>query len=167
MRNANDLHTALILFTVQAYLEEELKSGNSTDEDHILIKTAIEGWRTFRNFSKFEAELIQEVGRDERMEKIKAKEISYAVYALVLLQEFAKDDRKRGVFIGVGRKKLLAGDSVFVVPMLAEKKRDKESYEAKHKIILESRLNAKHFYSVTMQLIEERTGAKQCKKKKN
>ena len=156
MRNANDIHTALILFTAEAYLAESFKDGLTGEDWHRKIVSAINAWKTFRRFSSEELALIQEISKDEVMERIKQTEISFVVYALVLLQLLANDPMKRNVTLSVSKKKLRVGDSVFVVPMLKQKRADLEKYESLKNIIAESRINAKHFYYYTYEKLEER-----------
>jgi len=155
MRNPNDLHTALVLFTAASYLEEALKDGTSGEEFHRQVVTAIEGWKTFRRFSDEEVKLLQDMGKDEVMEKIKRIEISFVCYALTLLQLLANDTEKRNVVLNVSKKKLMRGDSIFVVPMLQTKKSDPEKYDRLKRIIDESRINAKTFYHYTRKKLGE------------
>ena len=155
MRNPNDLHTALIIYTASAYLETGLKDGTTQEEFHRQIVTAVTGWKTFRKFSNAEVKLLQDMGKDPVMEKIKRIEISFICYALTLLQLMANDPDKRDVTLGISKKKLRRGDSIFVVPMLQTKKSDPERYERLKRIIDESRINAKYFYSYTKDKIKE------------
>ena len=155
MRNPNDLHTALVLFTAEAYLSQGLKDGTTQEEWHKQVVTSIEGWKTFRRFSGAEVKFLQDMGKDEVMEKIKSIEISFVVYALVLLQLLANDPDKRSVTIGISKKKLRRGDSIFVVPMLQTKKSDPQRHERLKRIIDESRINAKTFYHYTQNKIRE------------
>ena len=155
MRNANDLHTALMLFSASAYIQDEIKNGNTNDELHHKIVSGIEAYKTFRRFSAEELKLIQDIQKDEAMSRITKTEICFVCYALSILKLLSEDESKRDVIIGVSKKKLRMGDSVFVIPMLKEKRRDIERYERLKKIIEESRVNAKLFYSYTKTMLDK------------
>ena len=153
MRTPKRQHEALILFTVQAYLERSIAGGITIDLFHRQIVGAIEAWKTMRRFSIEEVKLITEIGNDEYMQKLKQQEISFIVYALELMKQWA-DNAGRNDTINVSKKKLKRGRATFAIDMLSLKKRDIEKYKETKQIIDDSVVNAKHFYSYTLERLE-------------
>ena len=152
MRPAPQLHLFLMLATAQAYIENSIKDGLTDETMHHQISSGIKGWLTFRKLSKEEAKLLVRLGEDEYMQKLKEVEISFIVYALEILRMAVEE---YDFNIGVGKKKLLRGKSVFVVGMLQTKRKDKEKYDRLKAIIDESTIVAKKFYGYTQERIKE------------
>ena len=149
MRNKDQLHEALILFTVMESLGKEVNTGVSKDPLHRKIVGRLKAWSTMRRFSQEEAKHLIELGKDAYMEKLKETEISYTVYGLELLKQWVEDPRFAKRSIGVSKDKLKLGRAAFAVDMLKLKKRDEAQYKETKKIIDDSVLTAKKFYSFT------------------
>jgi len=146
MRKAKDLHLFLMLATAEAYLSKARNEGLTSEPLHIKMISGINGWLTFRRLDKEEQELLVELGKDEYMEKMKEVEVSYVIYALVLLQLAAETYTFN---IGVGRKKLLKGRSVFIISMIQQKRKDPEKHAELKAIIDDSVVIAKKFFGFT------------------
>lgn len=145
-----NIHLKLVLFTVQAYLEQALKDGTSKDDLHRKIVRGINGYRVFRRFTRDEHKRIVALGEDEYMQKLRSVEISFVVYALELLKLLIEDYNKFS--IGVNKKALKKGGrGTFAIAMLAKKKENIEEYEKYAQIISTSIITAKQFYYYTKE----------------
>jgi len=153
MRSKQDLHMALILFTVMETLSKEIVDGVSTNPFNKKIVSRLKSWSTMRRFSQEEAKYLVALGEDPYMDKLKKSEISYTVYALELLKQWANDDDYTRSAIGISKSKLRAGRAVFAIDMLKLKQRDAEKYANTKTIIDESVIVAKKFYSYTKEQI--------------
>ena len=144
------LFNRLILFTTEAYLARSIEEGLTQEEFHKKLVSGIRSFMVMGRFSKEEQKLLQELGEDPIMEKIKMTEVSFVVYALELMRLWVTEvPRKvrKNIYLGVSNKKLLLGRAYFVKTMLHLKQTDEESYKEKRQIIDDSVLNAKHFFA--------------------
>ena len=142
--------TRLILFTCEAYLSKAVAEGITSETMHKKIVSGIRSFMTFGRFSKEEQQLLQELGKDPIVERIKAVEISYVVYSLELLKLWVQNvprEVRKNIYLGVSNKKLLMGRASFATMMLHMKRDNEEVYREKREIIDASVLNAKHFYA--------------------
>ena len=140
----------LLLFTCEAYLSSAIKEGLTTDPLHKNIVSGIRSFMTFGRFSVAESKLLQKLGKDPIVEKIKTVEVSFVVYAMELMRLWVLNvprEVRKNIYLGVSNKKLLLGRGHFVKTMLQLKQTDKESYTEKREIIDVSVLNAKHFFA--------------------
>jgi len=154
MRSAKKLHEALILFTVQTYLEHALEDGSSEEQLHRDLVAGISSYKMMRRLNLKEHNLIVKIGQNERLKELNKQKISWVIYALQLLILATKDyDFIFGS--GAGKKKRLNSLNIFIMYMLKEKHQNKEIYDEKKIVIDESKLNAKHFYNLTLTLIED------------
>ena len=149
MRSKKNLHEALILFTVMETLGKEVVAEVSTDPFHKKIVGRLKAWSTMRRFAPDEAKHLIELGKNPYMEHLKRSEISYTVYALELLKQWANDPDYRRSAIGVSKTQLRAGRAVFALDMLKLKTRNVEKYSETKQIIDDSVITAKKFYSFT------------------
>ena len=152
MRTHRDLHLFLILATVGAYMDEAIKDGTTKEAEHIRIASGINGWLTFRKLNKKEAALLTEMGEDAYMQELKKVEVAFIVYSLELLKLAVE---QYNFSIGVGRKHLRKGRSIFALGMIEKKRKDKEKYKELKHIIDESVLCAKKFFCYTEERIKE------------
>jgi len=151
----------LILFTVEAYISRALEEGLSKEPFHQKIVSGIRGYMTFGRFSKEEAELLQKLGEDPVMQRIKAQEISFVVYALVLLKLWVENvprEARKGIYLGISNKKLLMGHSAFAITMLQMKRQNEEMYKDKKQIINDSVKNASDFFSFFEEKLVNQNG---------
>ena len=151
MRSKKNLHEALILFTVMETLGKEVTAGVSTSPFHKDIVGRLKAWSTMRRFAQDEAKHLIALGSDPYMEQLKKMDISYTVYALELLKQWANDPDYRRSAIGISKAKLRAGRAVFALDMIKLKKRDAEKYADTKEIIDDSVITAKKFYSFTKE----------------
>ena len=160
--NSDVVFNKLILFTAEAYLTKSIDDGLSNEDLHRRIIGGIRAYMVMGRFSGREAAILQSIGEDEYMQDLRAREISFVVYALELLRlwvELVPKEKRKNIHIGVSDKILRKGRATFAVSMLNLKKKDEAKYKELRQIIDESVLVAKNFFYYTQEKINER-----CKK---
>lgn len=154
------LFNKLILHTVSAYLDRAYEEGMTKEPMHIKLMSGLRSFQTFGKFLPEEAKLLQSLGDNPILEKIKNREVSFVVYSLELMRLWVQTvplSARKHIYLGVSNKKLLLGRAYFTTMMLSMKQKDPETYKEKRAIIDESVLNAKHYFSFMMeQLIKEK-----------
>ena len=153
----------LILFTAEAYFARAIEEGLTQEPLHKKIVSGIRSYMTFGRFRKEEAKLLQELGEDPIMQKIKAIEISFVIYALELLRLWVTEvprKARKSIYLGVSNKKLLMGRATFATTMIQMKRKDEDVYKEKREIIDSSVINAKHFFSFFEEKLVKEKGIK-------
>jgi len=151
-REPEALHLAMVLFTVQAYLERSIHDGLTKEPVHFRIVSGIEGWKTMRRFNLKEVEILQDLGKDDYMGKLKNEEVSFVVYALQLAKRAVE---AYDFHIGVGKKHLRKGRANFALEMVKLKYNDNDKYKELRQIIDASVINANKFFDYTMEKLHE------------
>lgn len=148
----SNIHERLVLFTVQAYLENSIKEGLTKEDLHYRIVSGISSYKMMRRFSEDELKTVRELGEHEYMQNLKDIQISHIVYALELLKLLVDDGYK--FHIGVSMRKLKMGRATFAIDMLKLKDKNIDDYEKTKAIIDESVVVAKQFFYYTQEQLK-------------
>ncbi len=134
------------LFTVLEYIEKQRKEHKDMYHADELIKLsgAIKGYQTFHRFSREEALVVTELGKEPSMQKLKETEVDYAIYVIELLYLWSKLPKAKRPHLNYSDAKIAKLKSNLVMDMLRTK--DTENHAQVKEIIEQSRLVAKQFF---------------------
>ncbi len=157
----------LILFSVEQYLSQAIEEGTSTEQLHKDIIAGIRSFMTFGRFSKEEQERLERIGEHDTIQRLKAVEVSYVIYALELLRLWVTQvprEVRRNIHLGVGNKKLMMGKASFAIHLLKLKQQDMDTYKEKKKIIDESVKTARLFFHYMLEELQVETDKPEIQK---
>jgi len=139
-------YNKLILHTADLYIERALENECYQREALVVLRTRLMGYKTFHRFSPEEVKVVQELGEDPFMQKLKWIEVDFAVYAIFLLVEWTKEvDKKERPNFNFSDKRILKLHADTVKDMLNLKTRNKDEYDEVKSIIDQTKLTAKQY----------------------
>ncbi len=145
--NKQSMFNKVILFTCLEYIEKQVENKDTYRRDFMVrILSSLRSYRVMHRFSKEEAIYIAEFGKKEEFQKIKEKEVDYAIYSISLINLWLDIvDKKDRPVLNISPVKIKQLQSNLVMDMLKLKQRDKGSYSVVKEIVFDSQLTAKIF----------------------
>jgi len=143
----NQTQQKLVLFTIEAYLDEINDETTYNYPFMIKLRTAIRGYMQFHKFSPDEYAVVKDIADTEFMKSMVDVEVDRTIFSLELLYLYVKEiPKKDRANLNISDKKLLGAKVDLVMDMLKLKKDRPDSYLRVKEIVTDSRIAAKKYF---------------------
>ena len=145
---SSKLFQKVILFTIEAYLDDINPKDTYNYPFMLKIRTAIRGYLVWHKMSPEEADKVISTGKHEFMEKLTHQQIDRTIYALELLYLYIKEIPKRErANLNISDEKIKLAKAGLVTDVLKLKHKNTETGARIKEIVKESRVTAKQYYA--------------------
>jgi hypothetical protein len=152
----DNLKQRLIIYTIEAYLDEINSKETYNYPFMIKLRTAIRAYMTFHRFSQKEYEEVMKIADTQFMKDMVNVQVDRTIFALEMLYLYVKEIPKhKRANLNISDTKLLAAKGELVKDMLKLKKRSDLDYNRVKEIVYDSRLAAKRYFYFVKDYDEE------------
>ena len=145
--NYNTLNK-LVLYTVNRYIGTAIEDGLEPSQLHYRIKFSTHVFMENNPMTKEDMEIISRISSDEDFKKILSTQVSFLVFVLELMKQWGDTVPKQNRPNLINNdKKIRVGKVMFAMSMLELKQKDNDKHEELSRVIQDSVLTAKHFFS--------------------
>lgn len=159
MINKVSMFQRLILFSVEAYLDDIEPKETYEYNKLLAIRQSIRSYILFHKFDKEEDRYLKVLADTPTMKSMSDMEVDRHIFAIELLYLYTtllpKKDRAH---LNIADKKILLVKSTMVIDMLKLSKKDSESHKRVKEIIDDSRIAAKTYYHFIDEFIKDYDG---------
>lgn len=137
----------LILFSVEAYLDDIKADGTYQYEFMLKLRSKLRSYIQGHRFSREEFLIVRALAETDAIKAMSALQIDRTIYSLELLvyfiQQIPKSDRP---FLNMSDTKILTAKAELIKDMMQMRQEKKESYDRVKDVITDSRINAKKYF---------------------
>jgi hypothetical protein len=143
----NNVKQLIILYTIEAYLDDISNETTYNFPFMLKLRTAIRGYMTFHRFNNEEYKYVMKIADTDVMKKMTEIQVDRTIFALEMLYLYVKEiPKKERANLNISDKKLLKAKAELITDMLKLRQRNEDSYKRVKEIIDDSRLAAKRYY---------------------
>jgi hypothetical protein len=141
------LKQRLIIYSIEAYLDEISSEETYNYPFMIKLRTAIRAYMTFHKFSPEEYEEVMKIADTQFMKDMVEIQVDRTIFALEMLYLYVKEIPKdKRANLNISDKKLLAAKGELIKDMLKLKQRSDLNYDRVKEIVDDSRIAAKKYF---------------------
>ena len=156
MMSITQTKSLLLIYTIEAYLDEINSKETYNYPFMIKLRTAIRGYMTFHKFSPKEYTEVMKIADTQFMKDMVNVQVDRTIFALEMLYLYVKEIPKhKRANLNISDTKLLAAKGELVKDMLRLKKRSDLDYNRVKEIVDDSRLAAKRYFYFVKDYDEE------------